>query len=302
MEGMGWFGYESMKRITQRHPEHEFIFIFDRPFDPAFVFAKNVTPLVLFPPTRHPLLWITWFEVMLPLVLRKHKPDLFLSPDGMISLLSRTKSVAVIHDLNFIYYRKDMPRMVEKYYNFFFPRFARKAARIATVSEYSKRDIIKNYGIVADKIDVVYNGANLMYEPIPEEKKREIKKELTGGENYFLFVGAMHPRKNIVNLFKAFDVFKNKEKSLTKLVVVGNKMYCVVLLDESHAVSFKTTPEDFAELTEREGIIPAPYSARYHWVLVSNPLALTAKEWKHFVEKSYELVFDKLPRKVKTAI
>ena len=84
--------------------------------------------------------------------------------------------------------------------------------------------------------------------------------------------------------------------------LVGNKMYCVVLLDESHAVSFKTIPEDFAELTEREGIIPAPYSARYHWVLVSNPLALTAKEWKHFVEKSYELVFDKLPRKVKIAI
>ncbi|MBL0049644.1 MAG: glycosyltransferase family 4 protein [Bacteroidetes bacterium] len=225
MEGMGWFGYESLKRITQNHPEHEFIFIFDRPFDPEFVTAKNVTPLVLFPPTRHPFLWIFWFEISLPFVLRKHKPDLFLSPDGMISLLSGTKSLAVIHDLNFIYYKKDMPFWVEKYYNFFFRRFAKKSVRLATVSEYSKNDIIKNYGIEASKIDVVGNGSNLLYTPISPQQKLLIRNELTEGKNYFLFVGAMHPRKNIVNLFKAFDAFKTQTKAETKLVIVGSKMY-----------------------------------------------------------------------------
>ncbi|HOZ90080.1 MAG TPA: glycosyltransferase family 1 protein [Bacteroidia bacterium] len=225
MEGMGWFGYESLKRIVQNHPEHRFIFIFDRPYSPEFVFANNVTPVVLFPPTRHPFLWFVWLECMLPFVLRKHKADLFLSPDGMISLLSNTKSLAVIHDLNFIYYKKDMPFWVEKYYNFFFPRFAKKSVRLATVSEYSKKDIVLNYGIDADKIDVVYNGANLLYRPISEPEKTATKKEWSEGNDYFLFVGAMHPRKNIVNLFKAFDAFKAKSKSVVKLVIVGNKMY-----------------------------------------------------------------------------
>jgi glycosyltransferase involved in cell wall biosynthesis len=225
MEGMGWFGYESLKRIVLAHPEHDFIFIFDRAFSSEFIFASNVTPVVLFPPTRHPFLWVIWFEFMLPFVLRKHKPDLFLSPDGMISLLAKTKSLAVIHDLNFIYYRKDMPFLVESYYNFFFPRFAKKSVRLATVSEYSKMDIVKNYGISADKIDVVYNGSNALYQPISEEEKTTTKKELTSGNSFFLFVGAMHPRKNIVNLFRAFDAFKIQSKSLTKLVVVGNKMY-----------------------------------------------------------------------------
>ena len=84
--------------------------------------------------------------------------------------------------------------------------------------------------------------------------------------------------------------------------LIGNKMYCVIGLDESHGISFKATPEDFGELTERKGIIPAPYTARYHWVLVSNTSALTVKEWKHYVEKSYQLVFDKLPQKVKASI
>lgn len=225
MEGMGWFGYESLKRITEKHPEHEFLFIFDRPYHEDFIFAKNVTPLVVFPPTRHPLLWIIWFELMLPFVLRKHKPDLFLSPDGMLSLLSKTKSLAVIHDLNFIYYKKDMPWLVEKYYNFFFPRFAKKSVRLATVSEYSKMDIVRNYGIDASKIDVVYNGSNALYSPISEEEKNKTKMEITSGNAYFLFVGAMHPRKNIVNLFKAFDAFKSQSKETIKLVIVGNKMY-----------------------------------------------------------------------------
>jgi glycosyltransferase involved in cell wall biosynthesis len=234
MEGMGWFGYETMKRIVLNHPEHSFIFIFDRPYDPDFIFAKNVRPVVLFPPTRHPFLWIMWFEFMLPFVLRKHKPDLFLSPDGMISLLSSTPSVAAIHDLNFIYHKKDMPFLVEKYYNYFFPRFAKKSVRLATVSEYSKQDIIKNYHIEPSKIDVVYNGSNLLYTPISSELKEQTKKEYTNGNAYFLFVGAMHPRKNIVNLFKAFDVFKSKGNSSTKLLIVGNKMYWRKDIDDTY--------------------------------------------------------------------
>ena len=61
MEGFGWYTYEVVKRMVETHPEHEFIFFFDRPFDPKFVFAKNVTPVVLFPPARHPILFVWWF-------------------------------------------------------------------------------------------------------------------------------------------------------------------------------------------------------------------------------------------------
>ena len=62
LEGIGWFTNEIMKRIVVNHPEHEFFFFFDRPYDDAFLFAKNVTPIVLPPPARHPILWYIWFE------------------------------------------------------------------------------------------------------------------------------------------------------------------------------------------------------------------------------------------------
>src|SRR5512138_3271378 len=154
LEGIGWFTYESLKRITTRHPEHEFIFIFDRPFDDEFIFSGNITPVVQFPPTRHPLLFYLWFDWMLPPLLKRLKPDLFLSPDGFLSMRTPVKSMTVFHDLNFEHHPGDMPYWYYKYYHHHFPLFAKKAVRIATVSEFSKQDIIGQYGVPADRIDV----------------------------------------------------------------------------------------------------------------------------------------------------
>ena len=71
-----------------------------------FIFSKNITPLVIPPPTRHPLLYKIWFDYALPYIFKKHKPDLFLSPDGFLSLRSDIKSLPVIHDLNKILHIK----------------------------------------------------------------------------------------------------------------------------------------------------------------------------------------------------
>jgi hypothetical protein len=62
LEGIGWFSYETLKRITQNHPEHHFVFLFDRDYDEEFVFSDNVTPLILSPQARHPILFYWWFE------------------------------------------------------------------------------------------------------------------------------------------------------------------------------------------------------------------------------------------------
>ncbi|MFL5762577.1 MAG: glycosyltransferase family 4 protein [Bacteroidia bacterium] len=223
LEGIGWFTYETLKRITNDHPEHHFIFLFDRDYDEEFLFADNVTPLILSPPARHPFLFYIWFEFSVAGFLNKFKPDLFVSPDGYLSLRGKCKQLAVIHDINFEHYPKDVSWIVRKYYRFFFPKFAKKATRIATVSAFSKKDIIEHYEVPAAKIDVVYNGCNELYQPASKETQLSTKKKFTNGNDYFLFVGALHPRKNISRLLKAFDQFKTKEKADTKLVLVGEK-------------------------------------------------------------------------------
>jgi predicted DNA-binding protein (MmcQ/YjbR family) len=85
---------------------------------------------------------------------------------------------------------------------------------------------------------------------------------------------------------------------------IGRKIYIMASLDAAASVrlSFKCTPEEFAELTERDGIIPAPYLARYHWVALERWDALPAAELKRRIRDSYELVRDKLPAKVRASI
>ena len=225
LEGIGWFTFESLSRIVRQHPEHTFYFIFDREYDASFIFAENVKAIVAPPQARHPLLYFIWFEFVIPRMLKKVGADLFLSPDGYLSLRSKTKQVAVIHDLNFEHYPQDLPLLERWYYRTFFPKFAHKATRIATVSEFSKSDITKCYHIDAEKIDVVYNGANENFKPISELEKKQVRTKFAQGCEYFICVGSVHPRKNMTNLFKAYELFKSGKRSHVKLLVVGQKKW-----------------------------------------------------------------------------
>lgn len=85
------------------------------------------------------------------------------------------------------------------------------------------------------------------------------------------------------------------------LFCIGNKMFAVAGLDAKYPtkLSFKCTPEKFNELVERDGIIPAPYVARYHWVALTDLNALSQRELKDLLGTAYQLVRDKLPKKVR---
>ena len=84
---------------------------------------------------------------------------------------------------------------------------------------------------------------------------------------------------------------------------IGGKMYAVAALEPGAVwLSFKCTPENFAELTEREGIVPAPYLARHHWVALQTEDALPAAELKRLIGESCGLVLGKLSKKAQGAI
>jgi len=225
LDGIGWFTYETLKRITIQHPEHQFIFLFDRPYHKDFIFAENVIPVVLYPPARHPVLWYMFFEWSITKALKKYKADVFISPDGWLSLSTNLKTLTVIHDLNFEHFPQFLKFSHSVYFKYFFHRFAQKADRIVTVSQYSKNDISKLYGITEDKIDVVYNGSHELYRPVDEKTKKRMKAEFTNNKPYFIFISTIHPRKNIANLFVAFDLFRKTYDTETKLVIVGQKQW-----------------------------------------------------------------------------
>jgi glycosyltransferase involved in cell wall biosynthesis len=224
MDGIAWFTYEIFKRIVIQHPEHEFIFFFDRPYDPYFIFAPNVKPVVVYPQARHPLLWYLFFEMGIKKALSREKIDLFISPDGWLCLHTDVKTINVIHDLNFAHYPAFIPFLYRKYYHYFFPRFAKKADHLITVSQFSKEDIVNLYHIDKQKIDIVYNAASDDFFEVDEPTKKETMQQLTGGVPYFVFVGSAHKRKNVERIMRAFDQFREKYADF-KFVFAGSNKY-----------------------------------------------------------------------------
>ncbi|MEM6723152.1 MAG: glycosyltransferase family 1 protein [Bacteroidota bacterium] len=226
-----------MSRIVQQHPEHEFLFFFDRPYDEQFLFADNVQPFNLFPPARHPVLFFAWFEGMVAQQLKRQKADVFLSPDGFCSLRTSTPTLLVIHDISFKHYPKYIPFAERKYYDYFMPRFVKKAQRIATVSEYSKQDIAEHYTVSTDKIDVVYNGVNPEFSPLSADEQQTVREKFEDGNPFFLYVGSVHPRKNVGRLIQAFDRFKATSGSPIQLLLGGRMAWQTTEVEQIYSAS-----------------------------------------------------------------
>jgi glycosyltransferase involved in cell wall biosynthesis len=221
LEGVGMFTHEVLRRLVAQHPEDEFVFFFDRHFHPAFIFGKNVTPVVLFPPARHPFLFVWWYEWSLARALAKYKPDVLLSPDNFLSLRTNVKTVLVTHDLAHAAFPEQLTFFQRLYHRYFLPKFNRKAEKIIAVSEFTKTDIVKRYDIRPEKIAVACNGCRVSFIPLTEGEKKWVRDKYAAGQPYFFYLGAVHPRKNVHRLIGAFDLFKQRTGSPAKLLIAG---------------------------------------------------------------------------------
>jgi glycosyltransferase involved in cell wall biosynthesis len=224
-DGISRFTFEVVRRLTTGNPSIQFSLIFDRRYENELIFSPNTRGYTAGPPSRHPFLWYTWHEWQIPQLLRKTGADLFLSPDGIISLRSDIPSIPVIHDINFHHRPDDIPAITSRYYRHFFSRFAKRATRVITVSEFCRNDISEGLGIESAKIDVAWNGVSDYFFPSDKTECDCFREKLTGGVPYFLFVGNFSPRKNIPGLIRSFNIFRDNYNTKMKLVIVGGRLF-----------------------------------------------------------------------------
>ena len=234
LEGIGRFSHEVLQALVLQHPEVTFHFLFDRAFDPRYCYAANVVPHVLHPPARHPLLFMAWFEGAVALWLRRHRPAVFLSLDGFTTLLTSVPRVTVLHDLAFEHFPQDIKPVWRRYYHYFVPRFARASRHLIAVSEATKQDIVHTYGIAPARISVAYNAPAAIFQPLPlapttlAREQEATRGRFAAGQPYFLFVGALQPRKNLENLLRAFDLFRQGHAEAgpgVQLLIVGREAW-----------------------------------------------------------------------------
>ena len=208
LEGLGRYTAETLRELVRQHPDCTFHFLFDRAYDARYLFGPNVVPHVLHPPARHPLLMLAWYEGAVAWWLRQHRPAALLSPEGFTVLGTRVPRVLVVHDLAYLHRPGDVAHLMQRYYAHFMPRFACAAAQVVAVSEATRDDLARQFNLAASAIKVAYNAPAAHFQPQPAERQTAVRQQFSQGQPYFLFVGALQPRKNLGNLLRAFGLFK----------------------------------------------------------------------------------------------
>jgi glycosyltransferase involved in cell wall biosynthesis len=141
--------------------------------------------------------------------------------------MSRVPIVVTIHDLSFEHF----PQFFTPKERFFFkrtiPATARRAIKVLTVSEFSRRDLIETYGLPPDKVVVTPNGVGSEFRPVRDDRDLEgLKKKYGIEREYLLSVGNLQPRKNLARLIKAYTRLRESvEEFRCQLVLVGRRAW-----------------------------------------------------------------------------
>jgi len=237
LEGLGWYTFELCKRWVETHPQDEFVLIYDRPQDQFLIAGPNVVSRVIGPKARHFFSFWYWFDVQLPRILRQQQVDVFFSPDNFLSLTTSVPSVLTTHDIAHFHFPAQVAMVHRPYYWWFVPKFLRKAKKILALTEFGKMDLIQHYQVPPEKIVVVPNGTREVFQPLSPAAQAQVKTQFSQGYDYFFFLGAIHPRKNLIGLIQAYEKFRVKTSAPVKLLIAGKLAWQVAEITQIHAQS-----------------------------------------------------------------
>ena len=223
LAGVGHYTYFLIKHLLEIDKENEYFLFFYNIKIKCPEFEQANVKCIYFPGLENmgkiPFFYRHWF---LPLILRLHKLDIYHNPANIIPLFYFKKSIITIHDLA-LYKNKDW--FSERHFfneKILIPFSIYKAKKIIAVSENTKNDLINIFKVKPEKIKVIYEGVEDYNKFKLEENK--IRENLKFKDPFFLFIGTLEPRKNLVRLIEAFNLFLKENKNQNfKLVLAGKK-------------------------------------------------------------------------------
>ncbi len=167
-------------------------------------------------PPHHPL-----ERASLSFELLRHRFDLLHSPDFIAPFRGGKRHVITVHDLSFIHFPEYFTAASRNYYNGQIAASVRRADHILAVSEATKRDLIDVLDVPAEMITVQLHGVDQQFKPLTPSNSVNTIQSLGLPQSYFLFVGTLEPRKNLVGLARAYRDLKLELADAPKLVIVG---------------------------------------------------------------------------------
>jgi glycosyltransferase involved in cell wall biosynthesis len=165
-------------------------------------------------------------QLRIPVALKREGVTLFHAPHYVLPPLVSCRSVVTIHDCIHLMFPQYLPnRMALGYARTSMALAARRATRILTVSESSKRDIVRFFGTAGDKIDVIYNAYDERFAVEPrEEEVVRVRERYQLHDEFVLYAGNVKPHKNLERLIEAFSLVRSRGLDHLKLVMIGDEI------------------------------------------------------------------------------
>ena len=219
------------------HNEY-YVILNERDSENFFDFSKTKNFFIVDKKFNSRIERVLWQFFLLPFELKNYKIDVLHSPNYITPLIKHgLKIIVTIHDLTFLIFPEKFTITKRLFFRFFVPRFIKKADKIIAVSNNTKKDILNFFKVNEDKIEVTYESIPEYYykreeniedkrsdnisETRDRDEDRNILKKYGIEKKFILFVGMIEPRKNVLNILKAY---KKIEKDLdADLVIVGKK-------------------------------------------------------------------------------
>ena len=189
--------------------------------------TRKLNTVKLWTPAHHRI-----ERLALSVELARFQLDLLHSPDFIPPLRGAKHHIITVHDLTFLHYPEYLTRDSRRYYNQQIHTAVRQADHILSDSQSTKNDLIAMLNIPAEKITVHMLGVDERFRPLPDEQTKPIQQELELPASYFLFVGTLEPRKNILGLLHAYGELLNTLPDAPPIVLVGKRGW---LFDETQS-------------------------------------------------------------------
>jgi glycosyltransferase involved in cell wall biosynthesis len=187
-----------IRALLSLDTQHRFRLYFNQP-PPSGLFRDNVDQRVL----PFPRLWT---HVRLSWEMLTQPPGLLFVPSHVLPVVHPRRSIVTVHDLGYLYYPETHTLTQNLYLRWSTRHNARSAARVLADSEATRRDLIRRYGIASNKIRVVYPGRDPSLAPTEDPALiADVHARYDVRGPYILYVGTLHPRKNLVRLIQAFS-------------------------------------------------------------------------------------------------
>lgn len=212
---------ELLQRFAASNPEHSMLLISDREIKGPNIVASNMALELVSPIIKSNVGLKYWYDVKLTATAKKFKAEVLINLGSFCSLTSKLPQVLVMDNLDVAHHPKAHSKSRQLFHKLYQKKFFAKAKKVVALNEWIKQELINQFNIAAEKLVVVPTVASEHFLPINFEQRESIKDGFADGREYFLFVNDEKQQERMMNVLKAFSLFKKWQQSSMKLLVVG---------------------------------------------------------------------------------